>query len=176
MSIRRSIGSSGRGNMRNGLISLLTVVVIISLATAAVLTVATSHAMHALADRQADMAAQAYATERSGQAMLAALDDELASLRSANSSADQTKQVTDLVDKRINGLLAKTCEEGVTATYGLEGTTLTCTFVTEGGRMLQATIELGGDATYDITGWRLTAAPQEEDTGDTLWTGSTSKE
>ena len=58
--MRRTIGTSSRGNMRHGLISLLTVVVVLSLATAAVLTVSTSRAMAALAQRQANMTQEGY--------------------------------------------------------------------------------------------------------------------
>lgn len=162
---------SGRGdNMRHGLISLLTVIVIISLATAAVLTIATSHAMWALAQRSATMKAEGYDAERCAQGMLARIDNELAASRKAG---EGHAAMLARIEKRMNSLLAEVCEHGVTATYGLEDNVLTCTFITEGGRSLEASLTIGDDATYDITAWRLSAVPEDEDTGDTLWTGST---
>lgn len=171
--MRRSIGTSNRGNMRNGLISLLTVVVVISLATAAVLAVSTSHAMGALAQRQATMTADGYALERSGQTLLANLDEVLSQARAGNTAGSA---LVSQVANRMNGLLVESCADGVTATYETDGSQLTCTFVSEHGRMLMVTITVGGNATYDVKAWQLTAAPQEENTGDTLWTGSTAGE
>ena len=168
--MRRTIGTNGRGNMRHGLISLLTVVIIISLATAAVLTVSTSHAMAALSERQAHMCTEGYAAERSGQALLAALDAEL------EASGASGQELLAHIDNCIDDLAANACAEGVTATAELTDSTLTCTFVTQGGRMLQTSLELGDDATYDVVGWRLTAAPQDHTTGDMLWSGSTAQE
>ena len=171
--MRRAIGNSGRGNMRNGLISLLTVVVVISLATAAVLAVSTSHAMGALAQRQATMTADGYALERSGQALLANLDEVLSQARGGAAGGGT---VISQVENRVNSMLVESCAEGVTATYETSGNDLTCTFVSEHGRMLMVTISVGSNATYDVKAWQLTAAPQEEDNGDTLWTGSTAGE
>ena len=171
--MRRAIGNSGRGNMRNGLISLLTVVVVISLATASVLAVSTSHAMGSLAQRQATMTADGYALERSGQTLLANLDELLTQMRGGAAGG---ASVISQVDNRMNSLLVESCAEGITATYETASDGLTCTFVSEHGRMLMVTISVGGNATYDVKAWQLTAAPQDENTGDTLWTGSTAGE
>lgn len=170
--MRRAIGTGHRGNMRNGLISLLTVVVVISLATASVLTISTSHAMGALSQRQATMTADGYALERSGQALLANLDEVLSQVRAG--AAGNT--VISQVENRMNSLLVESCAQGVTATYETGGNDLTCTFVSEHGRMLTVTISVGSNATYSVKAWQLTAAPQEENTGDMLWTGSTAGE
>ncbi|MBR3316650.1 MAG: hypothetical protein IKG21_02360 [Atopobiaceae bacterium] len=168
--MRRSTGTNGRGNMRHGLISLLTVVIVISLATAAVLTVATSHAMAALSQRQANMCAEGYAAERSAQALLAALDEDL------ETSGKSGQALLSHIDNSLDNLLGNACVEGVSATGDLKNNTLTCTFVTQGGRMLQMSLEIDDDATYDVVSWRLTAAPQEHTTGDMLWNGSTAQE
>ena len=170
--MRRAIGTGHRGNMRNGLISLLTVVVVISLATASVLAISTSHAMGALSQRQATMTADGYALERSGQTLLANLDEMLSQVRAGAAGGTVISQV----ENRMNSLLVESCAEGVTATYETTSNGLTCTFVSEHGRMLMVTVSVGGNATYDVKAWQLTAAPQEENTGDTLWTGSTAGE
>ena len=178
--MRRAIGNSGRGNMRNGLISLLTVVVVISMATAAVLAISTSHAMGALAQRQATMTADGYALEQSGQALLANLDELLHQSRGSavggTAGGAAGGAVIAQVENRMNSMLVDSCAKGVTATYETEDDGLTCTFISEHGRMLTVTISVGGNATYDVRAWQLTAAPQEENTGDTLWTGSTAGE
>ncbi len=164
---------ASKDNMRHGLISLLTVVVVISIATAAVLTVATSHAMAALAERQATMTAEGYAAEQSAQTMLSQLDEELLASRQARESR---QAILSRIENSMNGLLLEACEPGVSATYTLDGNVLTCTFVTEGGRSLEASVTIQDNATYAITAWRLTAVVQDNTSNDTLWTGSTAKE
>ncbi len=166
--------ASGRGgNMRHGLISLLTVVVVISIATAAVLTVATSHAMAALAQRQATMTTEGYQAERSAQALLARIEDELVAARKAGETGQAMRS---RVENRINGMLVEVCEEGVNATYSMDDNVLTCTFVTPGGRSLQASATIQDNATLDVIAWRLTAAAEESGSDDMLWTGSTAGE
>lgn len=171
---RRSVTTNNRGNMRHGLISLLTVVVIISLATIAVLTVATGHAMGALSERQANMTVESYKDEIAAQTMLAEVDDELLAARKDGTSG--AASIMARIESKANLMLAQACPEGITATYDIEGTVLTCTFISENGRRLQTGVSIGDDATYDIVSWKLTAAPQEEDNGDTLWTGPTDGE
>ena len=124
--MRRAIGTGHRGNMRNGLISLLTVVVVISLATASVLAISTSHAMGALSQRQATMTADGYALERSGQTLLANLDELLSQVRAGGGAAAGGTVIAQ-VENRMNSLLVESCEQGVTATYETDGNDLTCT-------------------------------------------------
>lgn len=169
--MRRSIGTSGRGNMRHGLISLLTVVVVISLATAAVLTISTSHAMKALSEMQASMTSEGYDAERAGQAMLAEVDAFLATARKQGTA--DAKALAQQLDNKADGMLIDACPEGVTATHSVKDTNFNCVFTTKSGRALDTTISIGADATYDVVSWKLTAAPQEQDTGDMLWTGPT---
>jgi hypothetical protein len=168
--MRRYGSSTKRGNMRSGLLSLLTLVVVLSISTAAVLTVSTANAMFALAKRQAAMTAQAYAAEQSGQTMLAKLDAELA--KAGGSGRNAAHRIQD----RANSLLAESCAEGVSATYSIDGTVLTCVFVTEDGRALTTAVDFGNGDSYTVVSWKLTAIPQEESTGDVLWTGSAAKE
>lgn len=172
--MKRSVGTGNRGNMRPGLISLLTVVVVISLATAAVLTITTSHAMHALSSRQAQMTTEGYEAERSAQTFVALLDDELAAARANGNTG--TNGLMARIEDDVNAMLAQACANGITATYEVEDATITCTFLTPNGRMLQTSITVDDGASYSIDSWKLTAAPQEEDTGDTLWTGPTAGE
>lgn len=169
--MKRSIGAAGRGAIRPGLISLLTVVVILSLSTISVLTIATSNAMAALSERQASMTSQGYDAETSAQTMLALMDDTL-----QNGKASSVAGATRLLDKSMEQILAKACVEGVTATHEAGDSSITCTFVTNGGRMLQTQIDITGKDTYDVVSWKLTAAPQDEDSDDTLWTGPAAQE
>ena len=172
--MRRSIGTSSRGNMRHGLISLLTVVVVLSIATAAVLTVSTSRAMAALAQRQANMAQEGYDAERAAQKMLALVEDEIRTVRSKGTTSASV--LAKHLDKAANGLLAEACPQGITATYSVKDTTLRCEYTTPGGRLLQTVVAIGDGGTCDVVSWTLTAAPQEQDLGGTLWTGPTAKD
>ncbi|MBO7675526.1 MAG: hypothetical protein J6S63_11030 [Atopobiaceae bacterium] len=169
--MRRSIGGSNRSSLRPGLISLLTLVIMLSIATAAVLTIATSHAMDALSKRQADMSAEGYEAERSAQTMLALMDEALRTSNNTKAAAE-----AKALDKSMEKILAKACQDGVDATHKVHDNTLTCTFVTTGGRMLTTKITLLDNKAYDVVSWKLTAAPQEEGTDDTLWSGPTAQE
>ncbi len=169
--MRRSYSSGSRGNMRNGLLSLLTVVVTLCLATAAVLTVSTARAMDALAQRQANMAQEGYDAERAGQTTLAMVDDVLH--KAVASGVTDAKSLAARVESQANGILVEACPKDTTATYEVTNTTLTCTFTTKGGRVLNMVVQIGDGGTYEVVSWKLTAAPQSEDTGETLWTGPT---
>jgi len=169
--MRRSVGGSNRSSLRPGLISLLTLVVMLSIATAAVLTIATSHAMAALSNRQANMTLEGYEAETSAQTMLALLDDELQSTSSAK-AANEVKAI----DKGMKSILSKACVDGVEATHKVTGNNIVCTFVTKGGRMLTTQIALLDGRTYDVVSWKLTATPQDDSSDDTLWSGPAAQE
>jgi hypothetical protein len=156
--------------MRNGLISLLTVVVVTSLATAAVLAISTSHAMQALASRQAEMTLEGYAAERSGQALVASVDDVLYQAR--EDGLEASKAISRL-KKQINNILVNACVDTVTATFEFNGNKLDVTFITSSGRSLEVCLAVTNEVSYRIESWKLTAAQVEEDTGDVLWTPST---
>ena len=169
--MRRPIGTNSRGTMRPGLISLLTLVVVLSLATISVLTVASSNAMMALSQRQASMTSQGYDAEISAQTTLALMDDEL-----QNTEGLLANEAAAALNKSMKRILAKACVEGVTATWETDENSITCTFVTTEGRMLQTKVNLTGDRTYEVVSWKLTAAPQEESSDDTLWLGPAAQE
>jgi hypothetical protein len=157
-------------HMKNGLLSLLTVVIVISLATAAVLAVSTSHAMKALADRQAMMTGEGYAAEKSAQTFVAMLDEEI------TDAAENSENVLKRVNKHANELLVDAVQEGVSATYNMVDDELTCTFTTTNGRMLETRLTIGNEGTYEIKSWKLMAAPEDVETSDLLWTGSATNE
>ncbi|MEE0026218.1 MAG: hypothetical protein U0J70_01405 [Atopobiaceae bacterium] len=169
--MRRSMGGSNRSSLRPGLISLLTLVIMLSIATAAVLTIATSHAMAALSQRQANMTSEGYWAEKSAQTMLALVDDALQASTSSKAAGE-----VKAVDQRMDKILLEACEDGVTATYKVDDNKFTCTFVTTGGRMLTTKISLLDGKSYDVVSWKLTAAPQDEGSDDTLWSGPTAQE
>ncbi len=170
--MNRTSFSKNRGSVRNGLISLLVVIAVLLLATIAVLTVSTSHAMKALAQRQATMTDEGYDAETSAQNLLALLDEELASM-SAKGTTGAARMAE--LDSRVNQLLVSACVDGVSGAYLVDGNTLTCTFTTQNGRVLEITLAIGENASYNVIAWRLTAA-LDTDTGDMLWTGSSTGE
>lgn len=164
----KSSSGSVPTTMRHGLISLLTVVIVLSLATAAVLAVATARAMSSIADRQATMTAEGYAAEQSAQETLAEVDDILAGVRKAGRGGAEART---LVEDRIEEILANACAEGVSASSTFDYDVLTCTYETTNGRMLETQIVIGDDARYKVASWKLTAVPEEEEMGGNLWTG-----
>lgn len=166
---RHTTTSPTQGNMRNGLISLLTVVVVISLATAAMLTISTSHALTALAQRQAQMTAQGYATERSGQAFVAGVDAVLYEAR--ENGLKRNEAITQISDA-INNILVSACTEDVTATFEMEKNGPHVTFSSADGRSLEVELSVDNSLTYRITSWKLTAQVQEDNSQDVLWTPS----
>jgi hypothetical protein len=94
--------------------------------------------------------------------------------------AGLAKGLADIREAGV-GTFSRAMQAGVEESYHavsepVEGTILTCTFVTTSGRMLETAIALGDGATYNIVDWKLTAAPQVEDNGDTLWVGPTAGE
>lgn len=169
--MRRSIGTNNRGTIRPGIISLLAVLVILSLATISTLTIATSNAMMALSERQASMTSQGYNAEISAQTTLALMDDEL-----QNAKVLSATEATAALNRSMKSILAKACVEGVTATWETAKSSITCTFVTTEGRMLQTRVNLTGDSTYEVVSWKLTAAPQDDSSDDTLWLGPAAQE
>lgn len=165
--MRRATLSPAQGNMRNGLISLLTVVVVISLATASVLAVSTSHALNALSQRHAHMTAQGYATERSAQMFVAGVDEVL---YNAREKGLKREEAIDEIANAINNLLVSSCTEDVTATFEIEKSGPHVTFTSTDGRALDVHLTIDDSLAYRITSWKLTAQVQEEDTQDMLWT------
>lgn len=167
----RFYGAGTRETMRPGLISLVTLVVVISLATAAVLTIATSHAMAALSQRQAAMTSEGYLAEKSAQTALALVDNQIQASKTQNPA-----RLAAAIDAQLDEILSQACADGVTATHKVEGDAIMCTFVTEGGRMLQTQVVVGSNKTYDVVSWKLTASPQEDVSDDTLWSGPAANE
>ena len=154
--------------MRHGLISLLTVVIMLSLATAAVLAVSTARAMSAIEQRQATMTQEGYAAERSAQATLAGVDEALGEARAGGLDGAAARE---LVQERMDAILQDACVQDVSASYALDYDVLTCTYETTNGRMLEVQLVLGDSMRYEVASWKLTAVPQEEDMGGNLWTG-----
>ena len=164
----QDVSAGARTSMRHGLISLLTVVIVLSLATAAVLAVSTARAMSAIATRQATMATEGYAAETSAQGTLAGVDEMLYEARETGLTGDEARA---LVRERVGSVASNACVEGVSATTTLDYDVLTCVYVTTNGRMLEVRVVLNDDLRYEVVGWVLTAVPEEEEIGGDLWTG-----
>ena len=76
-----------RPAVRMGVLNLLVMVIALSLAVLAVLSLATARAGQALAEREQQSVQEVYSCEAAGQRFLAALDDELAPARKAGGGA-----------------------------------------------------------------------------------------
>ena len=143
-----------RQPVKIGMLPVLTLVAILGFATLAVLAVTTSHAMGAIAQRQATSTTDAYLLEDAGQRYVAAIDDALetgASLDFATLANTAATQV----------------DPDITATAELDGEIVKATFSTPSGRQLAIELAPGSSSTR-IRSWKLTGV-QAEGADETLW-------
>lgn len=129
--------------VRLGWLSLLLTVILICLATLAVLGLSTARADLAMAHRQAQQVSAAYALEAAGQQWLAALGRALQQAGGGGAAA-------------LDPLLPPgTVRSGNTLSTRLEG---------EAGRSLAIEVELTGAGGYRVTRWQQAARWQGEET------------
>ena len=153
---------SGTGNMRIGLLTILTVVIVI------VLEVTTAGAMRALTARQAAMTTEAYRAEPCGQQLVARVDAQLA--QSKASGADRAAAL-DALSGKLSGISSVVSTSDVTAIARVDGSKVEATITTTGGRTLTVTINVTDDLTCDVSAWRLAAVSADEKDATTLWGG-----
>ena len=145
---------TGRQPAKIGMLPVLTLVAILGFATLAVLAVTTSHAMGAIAQRQATSTTDAYLLEEVGQRYVAAIDDALETGAAPDFSA-------------LASTAASQADPGISATADLDGDTVKATFSTTSGRQLAIELTLGSSSSR-IRSWKLTGV-QADGTEETLW-------
>ena len=143
-----------RQPVKIGMLPVLTLVAILGFATLAVLAVTTSHAMGAIAQRQATSTTDAYLLEEVGQRYVAAIDDALETGAAPDFSA-------------LASTAASQADPGISATADLDGDTVKATFSTTSGRQLAIELTLGSSSSR-IRSWKLTGV-QADGTEETLW-------
>lgn len=145
---------TGRQPVKIGMLPVLTLVAILGFATLAVLAVSTSHAMGAIAQRQATSTTDAYLLEDAGQRYVAAIEDALETGTSPDFAA-------------LASTAATQASPNITAAAQLDGDTVEATFSMSSGRQLAIELTPGSSSTR-IRSWKLTGV-QADGTEETLW-------
>lgn len=160
----------GHPSLRIGLLPVLTLIAVLSLATLAVLAISTSRAAAAIATRQEQATSDAYLLESAGQRFLAQVDETA----DTGVSVDAAQLANAAAADACNAASAEGAgvpADAVTASAQADGSTIQATFSTGSGRTLAVTLELvGGEPT--VTTWQLSTV-QEDASTNTLWSGTT---
>lgn len=139
--------------IRMGPITVLAFVIVLSLATMAVLSFATAQASSRMVEKQQDAQQTLYDNERQAQEFLAKLDAALAQGRSAGASSEQ-----------VLAALASELEDAQ-----VEGNAVEATFAS-GARTLNVRVAIDEALAYTIEEWKTQASlDSEEETS--LWMG-----
>lgn len=149
--------------------SLLTLVIVLCLATLAVLSVSTAQATFAATERQASFTDDTYRNEAAAQQFVASIDNVLAEARSGKATGAAT--LSEL-EKALPSLAQSVSGDGVEVEAAVENGTVRATFLAQSGRTLEIELALKNGRTYDITQWKATTRWNEEGGGETLWTPS----
>lgn len=163
------------GSVRMGPISLVSLVIILSLAVLTVLSITTSQAMYSSTKRQADSTADIYLCEVAGQEFLANVDEVLAGVREGEPSRESAiAALRDAGNSLLEGLTVSGISSAVEVASD-EGAdeVVSATFVTQGDRRLSVTLAVSDSATYRILSWKTTTFWNNYSTNDTLWSGET---
>jgi len=160
------MSSSRRPTVRMGLITLFTLVIMLSLAVMAVLSITTSKAQLTMAQRYATSTSDAYDLETKGNEFLASLDSVLAQHRAAGATLSDASGELSASVASI-GTTATT--QDIVATASMQGSSVSASFVNKDGRQLSVTVALNNDLTYSISQWKLISTRSNGATSDTLW-------
>lgn len=152
---------------RIGPISLFALVVIICMATLAVLAVSTAHSSLVLSQRQAAATQELYLDETAAQTFVAELDEVLAGNAGAGGASALEPQLVALRDK------AQAATDGrVEVVARIDGNNVHAEFSCAGGRTLKVSLSIQPDGSWRIDRWRMTAVVNEEQPIGTLYTGA----
>lgn len=155
--------------VRIGPISLLTLISVLLLAVLAMLCVTTTNATEAMAERQGESAADTYAVDACGQAMLAQIDAVVSA--SGGSAASAASRVGSQMSSLSNQAVLASGADGMQVTGQASGTTVSFTVASTSGKTLSASISITSGS-YTVTEWKMTNTQKQPE--ETLWSGSSS--
>lgn len=177
--------------VRMGPISVFALVIILCLAVLGVLSATSASAGSAMAQRQADYAADGYRNEIAGQRFYALADDVLAPVRArggdAQAAADALAAALDGIERaalddagegaladRADGAdgsdAARASDGGLSLDATVDGTEIAVHIEAQSGRCLDVAFAVQPDVTLSVTSWKATTL-WAEDATDRLWTG-----
>lgn len=161
-----------RPAVRMGVLNLLVMVIALSLAVLAVLSLATAQAAQVLGDREEQSLQEVYRCEAAGQRFLAALDDSLAAARDAGGGSDRIggalqAGLVDLQQQAAAGAEGLSSQVELLESQdasALEGVlrggeghapyVLRATFSTESRQTLTCVVAVDDDGAYQVLQWR----------------------
>lgn len=164
--------SRGRGSVRIGPVSLLTLLIVLCLAVMAVLAVTTAQATYAVTSRQASFTKDTYANEAAAQRFVATLDEVLQDQRSAGAARNDVMQT---LNRNLPRMLEESSDGATSASATIDGNIVSASFVTESGRVLNVELVVKANLAYEIGQWK-TAPPADKGASETLWTGPEQKD
>ena len=155
-------------NVRIGPVSLFALIIIVCMATLAVLTVATAHSSLVLSQRQAAATHELYVAETGGQTFLTNLNDMLKTQGVAPQGGDvlTEKQLKVLCDSALNA----TGDEVETTAYA-DANNVYAELSSKDGRTLKITVAILPNGTYRVDRWMMTSVENEEQSFGSLYTG-----
>lgn len=161
------------GSVRMGPISLVSLVIVLSLAVMTMLSVTTTRAMQSSTERHVTATTDIYACEQAGQEFLSKVDAQLAGVRKGTASKAAAMAA---LRKAGNALVDGLDVVGISSAVNVAekdnaDTDVTATFVTENDRRLTVTLSISAKATYKITSWKTTTFWNNYTSNDTLWSG-----
>lgn len=153
-----------------GPISVFALVIILCLAVLGVLSVTSASAGSALAQRQAEFAADDYRNEIVGQSFYAHADDVLARVRAQGGDAQAASAALEAAMVDIGSAASSDVGVPITLSTSLDGGELEVRIQAQSGRCLDIEFAIQSDATLSVAAWKATTL-WTEDTTDHLWTG-----
>ena len=156
--------------VRMGPISVFALVIILCLAVLGVLSVTSASAGSALAQRQAEFAADDYRNEIVGQSFYAHADDVLAQVRAQGGDAQAASAALEAAMVDIGSAASSDVGVPITLSTSLDGGELEVRIQAQSGRCLDIEFAIQPDATLSVAAWKATTL-WTEDATDHLWTG-----
>ena len=145
------MSTSGKQVVRMGPITILSMVIVLSLATMAVLSFTTARAAQRTADKQAQATEALYACEMAGQQFAAQVDALLAEQPAGTSAAQAAEAVRKAAGAQGAGpMVSKVFQEQ--------------------GRELAVGMRVEDDLSYTVVSWRMQAHIDSEE-ATVLWQG-----
>lgn len=160
--------TSGNG-VRIGPISLLTLISVLLLSVLAVLCVTTTNAGEAMAQRQAESTAEAYALDSCAQEIVACIDEELQTQKGSSAAFAASAMMArwDSIQQKV---VATGCADGLQLSASRDDSVILFNVSASSGKTLSASVRISDGATYSIDQWKITTTQQTPE--ETLWSGN----
>lgn len=174
-----------KGSVRMGPISIFSLIITLCLAVMATLSISTAQATLAATQRQAASTESVYADEVAAQEFMAELDAQLSTVRAAGGGR---ANALSALQQNVNALAEAGASDEVTVNVTVatdtgssvptlaENADVKATFAASDGRTLNVALAIVDNATYEVLQWKTTTTWVDTNTGNTLWSGTSTNE